>query len=550
LNHLNIAHIYGIEESNGTRALVMELVEGETLADRIARGPIPLDEALPIAKQIAEALEAAHEQGIIHRDLKPANIKLRPDGTVKVLDFGLAKLAESSPATAGGPTPLSLSPTITSPAIAGTMVGTLLGTAAYMSPEQARSKAVDKRADIWAFGCVLYEMLTGSRAFGGEELTDTLAFIITREPDWAALPPETPVAVKRLLRRCLEKDRRRRLADAADARLEIEDGLAAAAGRDASSWEPGTTADERQTISDIAVADARRELMRSARRRMATIGAAGLVLAGVTGVVVWLASRAPAPLVTRLTIAAPAGSAPSVTGVDRDVAITPDGSRVVYAGANGTQLFVRALDALEPSSVFQGAPRAPFISPDGQWIGFADAIYSLKKVFITGGPVVTITRADGGSRGATWLADDTIIFGNADPSVGLQRVSSAGGVPVVLTRPDRGKGEIDHLWPEALPGNRGVLFTITRRATWRRPRSRCWIFRLAVQKYSCVVELTRITSAAAIWCTPRARPSEQWGSTSTNLKHAGRPYLSFPSWRRRGLEPWTRQSRPTEHWHT
>jgi serine/threonine protein kinase len=203
LNHPNIAAIYGLERSDGTTALVMELVEGPTLADRIAQGPIPVDDALPIAKQIAEALEAAHEQGIVHRDLKPANIKLRPDGTVKVLDFGLAKALEPIAATGAD---VTASPTIISPALM-TGVGLLLGTAAYMSPEQARGKAVDKRADIWAFGCVLYEALTGRRAFGSDDVTETLAFVLTKDVEWAALPPSTPAPVMNLLRRCLQKTR-------------------------------------------------------------------------------------------------------------------------------------------------------------------------------------------------------------------------------------------------------------------------------------------------------------------------------------------------------
>ena len=236
LNHPNIAHVYGFEEVDGSKALVMELVEGQTLADRIAQGPIPVVEALPIARQIAEALEAAHEQRIIHRDLKPANIKLRPDGAVKVLDFGLAKAMETAPAGIGA----SQSSTITSPALM-TAVGVLLGTAAYMSPEQARGKPVDKRADIWAFGCVLFEMLTGKRAFASDDVTDTLAFVITREPDWNALPIETPLLLRRLLRRCLEKDLRRRLHDIGDARLEIDDAGHEAPGA-ASPTQPTTVA--------------------------------------------------------------------------------------------------------------------------------------------------------------------------------------------------------------------------------------------------------------------------------------------------------------------
>jgi serine/threonine protein kinase len=226
LNHPHIGAIYGLEESNGIKALVLELVEGPTLADRIAQGAIPLDEALPIAKQIAEALEAAHEHGIIHRDLKPANIKLKSDGTVKVLDFGLAKAAEGSSIRPD----LSVSPTITSPAM--TMGGVILGTAAYMSPEQAKGRAVDKRTDIWAFGCVLFEMLTRKRAFQGEDVSDTLAEIIKGEPDWRALPAQTPAAIIRLIRRCLIKDRKARLSDAAVLRLDIDETTAAPTATD------------------------------------------------------------------------------------------------------------------------------------------------------------------------------------------------------------------------------------------------------------------------------------------------------------------------------
>src|SRR5512134_3745739 len=222
LNHPNIAAIYGLERSDGVTALVMELVEGPTLADRIAQGPIPADEALPIAKQIAEALEAAHEQGIIHRDLKPANIKVRADGTVKVLDFGLAKVLDPPAGTEAAV--LANSPTVTSPAM--TQRGMILGTAAYMSPEQARGLPLDRRSDLWSFGCVLYELLTARQPFTGGTASDVSAAILSREPDWTTLPQATPAVIRKLLRRCLEKDRRRRLADAADARLEIEEALA------------------------------------------------------------------------------------------------------------------------------------------------------------------------------------------------------------------------------------------------------------------------------------------------------------------------------------
>jgi eukaryotic-like serine/threonine-protein kinase len=294
LTHPNIAAIYGLEKSDGTTALVMELVEGEDLSQRIARGPVPLDEALPIAKQIAEALEAAHEQGIIHRDLKPANIKLRPDGTVRVLDFGLAKLSEPghAAATGTGASPLSMSPTITSPALM-TGVGVLLGTAAYMSPEQARGRPADKRSDIWAFGCLLYEMSTGKRAFEGEDVSDTLASVLAREPDWTALPTTVAPAIRTLLRRCLEKDRRKRVADISTARFAIDEAaaLSAAASPDAAAIQPRI---------DFAVATALAQVRRRERVRLALTGAIATV---VVGAGVWYATRPTPPRIVQLTVA-------------------------------------------------------------------------------------------------------------------------------------------------------------------------------------------------------------------------------------------------------
>ena len=446
LNHPHIAAIYGLEKSSGVHALVMELVEGPTLADRIAQGPIPLDEALPIAKQIAEAFEAAHEQGIIHRDLKPANIKVRPDGTVKVLDFGLAKAMDSagSGQQAAGSAHLSMSPTITSPAMM-TGVGVILGTAAYMAPEQAKGREADKRSDIWAFGCVLYEMLTGRRPFDGEDITDTLANVLKIDPDWSALPSEIPPAIRTLLQSCLTKDRRRRVADISTALFVLEKGasLAPPAG----------------TVSAASLAP------RPLWRRVVTPVAFALVTSTVVGAGVWFATRPPEPVpprVSRLPLAPSGAAALNINGIDRDLAITPDGSRVVYVGNRGTQLFVRVLDALEPVALFTGAPRGPFVSPDGQWIGFFDGANVLKKVAVTGGPAVTLTTlADGLSLGATWGPDDAIIVATSNTTTGLQRVGAAGGPTTVLTRPDRAQGEADHVWPELLPGGRAVLFTIT-----------------------------------------------------------------------------------------
>src|SRR2546428_1315315 len=263
LNHPNIAQIHGLEESNGIRALVMELVEGPTLAERIADGAIPLDEALPIARQIADALEAAHEKGIIHRDLKPANIKVREDGTVKVLDFGLAKLTDAAGGSSVGPGGLSQSPTITTPAMM-TGVGVILGTAAYMAPEQAKGRAADTRSDVWAFGCVLYEMLTGNRAFEGEDVSDTLAAVLRGEPDWTALPPDVPPTIRMLIQRCLAKDRARRIADISIAQFLLDAPTAL-------------------TASAPMAADAPQSLW----RRLALFSAPALVASVITAAALW-----------------------------------------------------------------------------------------------------------------------------------------------------------------------------------------------------------------------------------------------------------------------
>jgi eukaryotic-like serine/threonine-protein kinase len=438
LNHPNIAAIHGLEESGGMTALIMELVEGDDLSQRIARGAIPVDEALPIAKQIAEALEAAHEQGIIHRDLKPANIKVRDDGTVKVLDFGLAKAMDP----VGSAPNMSQSPTITTPAM--THAGMILGTAAYMSPEQAKGRAVDKRSDIWAFGCVLFEMLTGKRAFKGEDVSEVLASILAREPDWSTFPAAVPPAIRALLRRCLEKDRRKRVADISTALFALDEA-------------PSLSA----PVGTVSVAPLPR---RPRWRRVAALTAGALVVAVVVGTAVWYATR-PAdtmpPRVSRLQAQSSGTASVTINGNDRDLAITPDGSRVVYIGNTGTQIFVRALDALEPVAVFTGAPRGPFVSPDGQWIGFVDSGNTLRKVALTGGPAVTLTTLDGLPRGATWGPDDTIIVATDTLASGLQRVAAAGGSTTVLTRPNRAQGEGGFFWPELLPGGRAVLFTIT-----------------------------------------------------------------------------------------
>jgi serine/threonine-protein kinase len=439
LNNSHIAQIHGLEESNGTQFLVLELVDGESLDKRIAGGPIPIDEAPGIAKQIAEALEAAHEKGIIHRDLKPANIALTTDGHVKVLDFGLAKAVET---TASG-SDLSMPPTITTPAMM-TGVGVILGTAAYMSPEQAKGRPADKRSDIWAFGCVLYEMLTGRRAFDGEDVSDTLAAVLRGEPDWSALPADTSSAVHALLEGCLKKDRAHRIREVSTILFILaEPASPRATGRQGNS-------------------EASQRTMQSPRwRPIVTHGATMTVTAVVVGTAIWVGGRPPVPRVTRMTITPNGTAALALSGQVRDVAMTPDGSRVVYVGHNGTQIFVRPLDALQPTVLATGANlRGPFTSSDGQWIGFFENYTTLKKVAITGGPAVIVAQTPGSARGAVWTADDSIIFATNMTAAGLQRVPAVGGTPVTLAKPDVARGETAYQWPEALPGGRAVLFTI------------------------------------------------------------------------------------------
>jgi serine/threonine-protein kinase len=421
LNHPHIAAIYAIEKSTGQHALVMELVEGDDLSQRIARGAIPIDEALPIAKQIADALETAHAAGIVHRDLKPANIKVRSDGMVKVLDFGLAKALD--PVAGSGD--LANSPTLT---FAATQAGVILGTAAYMSPEQVRGKAADKRADIWAFGAVLYEILTGRRAFQGEDISLTLAEVMKSEPDWTLLPADVSVGIRAVLKRCLQKDPRQRLHDIADVRLLMDE---AAVDR------PDTAAVAPRRRWPIAIA----------------IGIAAATIAVAAAAIV-LNGRSEVPLpVMRATFALPDDQVFTNTG-RQVVAISPDGSQFAYVA--NARLYIRPLAALDatpiPGTEESAGVLNPVFSPDGRSIAFWSP-NTIKRISVGGGPAVPICEA---SRpyGMSWNGD-TILFGQGGD--GIKQVSAGGGKPqtLVTVRP----GEIAH-GPQMLPGGQAVLFTI------------------------------------------------------------------------------------------
>ncbi len=435
LNHPNIAAIYGIEESGSTRALVMELVDGEDLSAHIARGAIPLAEALPIAKQIADALEAAHEQGIIHRDLKPANIKVRADGTVKVLDFGLAKArAQESPPSN------SASPTMTSPAV--TEMGMILGTAAYMSPEQAKGRPVDRRADVWAFGAVLYEMVTGTRAFAGDDVTEVLASVLAREPDWAKLPVDAP-AINGVIRRCLERDPRQRFGDMQSVRLALTGVLSAG---------PASAAVSAAASAPVVVTRARSAAIPWGAAVAATIAAMAIGIA-------YLARPAPAaaPVVTSSILP------PPNVAFDFDVTvgpavISPNGRLIAFSGRDATgqiQLWVRPVDSTDarPIAGTDGAS-FPFWKPDSQALGFYSAARGrLERVDLTGGAPVAIVRA-GFVRGAAWTPDDAVLYDTSDGGGQIMEVAIAGGTPKSLVR-DNGNCRS----PWLLPDGRHFLYS-------------------------------------------------------------------------------------------
>jgi len=453
LNHPNIATIHGLEGTDGKRFLVMELVEGETLAERIGRGPLPMDETLKVCLQIAEGVEAAHERGIIHRDLKPANVKLTPDGKVKVLDFGLAKAFHEETAASD----LSKSPTITEQM---TEPGVILGTAAYMSPEQAKGKTVDKRTDIWAFGCILYESLTGKRAFHGATVTETIAAILRGEPDWDSLPADTPRSVRAVLRRCLQKEPKERMRDIGDARLEIE----APTGYPSES----VTAPRRFSLVWLGVC------------------AAVMLLAGILVDRIFIKHRQPvsSPRVVTSTIKVEPSHRLQGTLSEEEMerptctamTISSDGSFVVYSAIEenpGPQakprLYLRRMDqsAAKPIAGTEGGDN-PFLSLDNRWVGFS-ADGKLKKAPVEGGVPSTVCELSSRFLGATWGRDNSIVIADGW-TAGLSRISAEGGKLETLTKPDPKREEYGHRLPSWLPNGKAVLFTITRHGWDWQPR--------------------------------------------------------------------------------
>jgi serine/threonine-protein kinase len=425
----------------------MELVEGEDLAQRLARGPVPIDEALPIARQIAEALEAAHDQGIVHRDLKPANIKVTPQGAVKVLDFGLAKLADPTAPSSPLRTPaaLSMSPTMALPATM-TGAGVLLGTAAYMSPEQAKGRDADRRSDVWAFGCVLFEMLSGRRAFDGDDVAEALVAVLSKEPDWSALPASVPSSVRTLLRRCLHRDRNLRLQAIGDARVELHEAAHVLESGAAPPVDPPHIAIRNRRGATVAIAFAS-------------------LVAGVLVAVpsVWMLKPAATVHLARLSVTLPSGTRLPFTQQPL-VAIAPDGSRLAFiAVSNGVRrLYLRQLDSGE-ATVVEGSEGAdyPIFSPDGQWLGFT-AGGNLLKVSVAGGVPLILCRAPD-VRGLAWGEDGTIVLAPTYGVNGMVRVADAGGQPQEVVRRQDDETSEGFRWPQLLSDHKVVLFTAWRR---------------------------------------------------------------------------------------
>jgi serine/threonine-protein kinase len=430
LNHPNIAAIYGFEKAEGVHFLAMELVPGDTLAERVAKGPLPVEEALEVCRQIAEGVEAAHEKGVIHRDLKPANVKVTPEGKVKILDFGLAKAFEEEVAEAD----ISQSPTLTEEM---TRAGVILGTAAYMSPEQAKGKSVDKRADVFAFGAMLYELLTGKRAFVGETITETLGAIIHKEPEWKVLPQDTPTRARALLEDCLEKDADDRLQDIGSVRVQIKKAL-------------------KEPAPELPVAGVS-AVQPPVWKRAIPWSVTAVVIVLAIGMAFWSFTQLASPLTTKFEISPQAARV--TFSNPNNVAISPDGRNIVYTATNQgiEQLHLRSLDEFVDKPI-PGTDFGinPFFSPDGKWLGFFQG-NQLNKVLLTGGSPIPLTDAPGGVQSGSWGVQGTIVFSRG--LAGLFRVPATGGESEQLAASNREEQEQEFLVPQILPGGRNVLFS-------------------------------------------------------------------------------------------
>jgi|GEM_PF-56231 len=450
LNHPNIAGIYGLEEHEGHHYIVMEFVPGDTLSERLANGPLGVDDAVQIGAQIAEGLEAAHERGVIHRDLKPGNVKITPEGLVKVLDFGLAKSSHES-STVGD------SEALQTGSLENTQEGVILGTAAYMSPEQARGRTLDKRTDVWSFGCVLYEVLVGSPPFRADTISDTIALILRSEPDWAALPADTPSRVREVLRKCLQKDPKRRLRDLGDARIELHDAFGALSGSNV------------DVPSEVRVLPAEDEPSPWLTQLPWIVAGLALALAATLLAIVLKGGPSPPPAATAsvplatFSLAPPPNAtydAPDGAGA---IALSPDGSTLVYRARDdrGTRLYLRRLDSVDAEPIPDtDDARMPFFAPDGSSIGFFIP-GRLRRVGLSGGQrfVQDVASVSEGVAGAAWVSDNEIVFAAVGTSTpGLFRVRASGGSPAPLTAPDRARGEVAHVWPHVLPGGKSIVY--------------------------------------------------------------------------------------------
>ncbi len=443
LNHANIAHIYGFEEiaprsahAGPSGAIVLELVEGPTLADRLAEGPLPLDEAITIARQIADALETAHECGIIHRDLKPANVKVKEDGTVKVLDFGLAKACEPSAAASAD---AMNSPTIS---LQGTQLGIVLGTAAYMAPEQAKGRTVDRRADIWAFGVVLYEMLSGRRLFDGDDVPETIAALLRQPIEWSALPAATPATLRHLLVRCLERDPRKRLRDIGEARIALESPSLTLVGDGGLHEFPGAAAKPRRPLW----------------KRVAPLAALAVIAASIAALAAWYLKPTPTARVVRFEYPLSAGL--TFAPLSRPfMNVSPDGTQIAYLYGTPRRLYVRRISELAahevPGTDNLGDMFAPAFSPDGRMLAFWSGDGTIKRVPVEGGALLTLCQADN-PYGLSW-GERGIVFAQSEKSI-IMRVSADGGTPDVIARAKPGELVSG---PEVLPGGRFLLYSVT-----------------------------------------------------------------------------------------